>query len=76
MITPDTHETDPRICEAIHWFADGDEDLAQRIWEDPTEIELAVVAERATDYGTIEPRELCWGENDLEYILADHGVIK
>lgn len=59
----DSRETSPEILSAILWLAGGDERVADRVWEDPTDAEALAVWERVTKNGLIPSTEFCWGRD-------------
>jgi len=55
--TAEVRETDLQILEVILYLADGDEQEADRIWREPTNLELidifVILSERGTDPETM-----------------------
>lgn len=71
-----TADTSPAILEAIWRAAGGDEVLAARIHQDPTEEEKIAIWERVTKNGLIDARVHRWGTLGYEWakdILAAHA---
>jgi hypothetical protein len=66
-----THEVDERIAEAIGYLADGDTNIAERIFNDPTDTEIIAIYERATENGLEDENEMQWGTTTLAAMLAD-----
>lgn len=58
-------ETDIEVLEAICWLANGDEDEALRIWEEPTDAERRAIWERVTDNGLRDGDDYLWGVERL-----------
>jgi hypothetical protein len=56
-----THEVDERIAEAIGYLADGDTNVAERIWQEPTDAEIIAIYERATENGLEDENDMRWG---------------
>lgn len=60
-----SRETDLCVAAAIHQLETEDRD-ADKIWEDPTEAEMAAVDEQVAEWvrdGTVEPQDAyCWGQ--------------
>lgn len=65
-----THETDDRIAEAIGYLADGDTNVAERIWQEPTDDEIIEIWERATRHGLYDDREMQWGVQTLHEVVT------
>jgi hypothetical protein len=65
-----THNTDERIAEAIGYLADGDTNIAERIFQDPTDGEIIAIYERATNGGLEDENEMRWGLVTLADMLA------
>jgi hypothetical protein len=62
----DTHETDYRIAEAIADLADGDTNVAERIWQEPTDEEVDAIYAYATRYAMDDRAdEMAWGVTTL-----------
>jgi hypothetical protein len=59
--TADSRKTSPEIMDAIEFLANGNDELAGRIWAEPTLPELIAIQERATKNGLIDASDLYWG---------------
>ena len=62
-----SHETDEDLAEAIFYLA-GDDDIVERIWQDPTNAEIVAIWERATENG-LHSDDLSWGDSNLRQIM-------
>lgn len=68
--TTESRETSRELMEAILKVANGDEQEAVRIWEDPTEAEIVAIVESVTNNGLRgEPWDYCWGDSGAEWSL-------
>ena len=66
--TADSRETSRELMEAILFAAGGDEEKAERIWEDgPNDAELVCIVERVTKNGLLETTDFFWGESGREW---------
>lgn len=63
----DARETDPEIMEAIWHLSGGDEALAERIWDAPTDEEQAAIAERITKNTELTTRDFYWGAAQYDW---------
>lgn len=61
LSSADSRETSRELMDAILYVAGGDEAVAVRVWEDPTEAEALAVWERVTNNGLTPSNEFCWG---------------
>lgn len=60
--TAKSRQTSPKLMEAILRVANGNEAIAERIWEDgPTSGELVSIVEIVTCSGFYETEEFVWG---------------
>lgn len=59
--TADSRNTSAELLDAMLYIANGDETVADRIWQDPTEAEIIAIYERVTKNGLIDPAEFKWG---------------
>lgn len=63
LATAASRETSLELMRAILLVAQGDEDIAERIWEDPTDAETFAIWEIVTQNGLIPSTEFCWGKS-------------
>lgn len=66
----DSLETSIEIMEAIFRIAGGDDDVAVRVWEEPTETELINIWEDVTKNGLLSPSLYCWGDMGSKWANA------
>ena len=64
--TADSHETSQEIMDAIRSVAGSDE-IAERVWADPTESEMIHIWEGVTKNGLIASTEFCWGAEGSQW---------
>lgn len=55
----DSRETDIVIMNAIYEIADNNDEIADRIWGEPTKSEIERVVRIVSEHG--ETTEFCWG---------------
>jgi hypothetical protein len=64
------HETDIRIAEAIADLAEGDTNIAERIWQEPTDEEIDAIYAYATRYAMHDTAdEMQWGVLTLADVM-------
>ena len=68
--TGDARETSNEIMLAILFVAGGNESVAERIWENPTDAELIAICERSTKNGLIDASDLFWGAASNRWMPA------
>jgi hypothetical protein len=62
-----SRETSPEIIAAIWDIAGGNEDFADRVWEDPTYAEIWAVWDIVTDDGARDSTAFVWGASGAEW---------
>lgn len=61
--TAESRQTSPELMEAILRVANGNEAIAERIWEDgPTSVELVSIIEIVTCNGAYDTTDFLWGD--------------
>ena len=69
--TAGSRETSPELMVAILTLAKGNEELAARIWADPTDAELTSIHEIATCRLRPAPY-FCWGASGTNWFFEEY----
>lgn len=62
-----SRETSVEIMEAILKVANGNEQIAEQIWEDASDAELVAIIEIVTNNGMHETTDFVWGAAGEEW---------
>jgi hypothetical protein len=63
----DSRQTSPEILKAIWECAAEREDVAARIWDEPTSGELVAIIEIVTKNGLVASTDFCWGASGTRW---------
>ena len=69
----DCRKTDIEVAEAIFYVASHQENVAERIWQDPSEAEVIAIWEYVTCNGLHDAADFNWGVGTLGTAAKSYG---